>query len=83
MLKLGCSIYVLDAQHRMSTIASAISQLKSMKEAAEETGNQVEAEEARKFIQILSGYPVSMQVYLDLNQQEERQLFTNYNSIGV
>ncbi|PIC70810.1 hypothetical protein CSV77_05730 [Sporosarcina sp. P16b] len=80
VLKPGCSIYVLDAQHRMSAIASAISQLKSKKEAAEETGNQAEAEESRKFIQKLAGYPVSMQVYLDLNQQEERQLFTDYNT---
>lgn len=80
VLKPGCSIYVLDAQHRMSAIASAISQLKSQKEAAEETGNQAEADQAHKFIQRLSGYPVSMQVYLDLNQQEERQLFTDYNT---
>ena len=80
VLKPGCNMYVLDGQHRLSAIASAISQLKSQKEAAEEFGNWEEARQAGEYIYRLSSYPVSMQVYLDLNQQQERQLFTDLNT---
>src|SRR5690606_19302631 len=38
-LKPGSKIYVLDGQHRSAALASALSTLKTRKEAAEESGN--------------------------------------------
>ncbi|WP_153720933.1 DNA sulfur modification protein DndB [Sporosarcina cascadiensis] len=79
-LKPGARIFVLDGQHRSSALSSALGTLKAMKEAAEELGDEVKAQEAQRQIQQLNAYPVSMQIYLDLTQQEERQLFTDCNT---
>lgn len=76
----GCKLYILDGQHRSSAMSSALSHLKSRKESAEESGNQEEAEKIQLYIDKLRAYPVSMQVYLDLTQQEERQLFNDINT---
>lgn len=76
----GNKIYVLDGQHRSAAMLSAISHLQGKKEQAEMEGKYEEAHKLQGFIQSLEAYPVAMQVYLDLNQQEERQLFTDYNT---
>lgn len=76
----GNKIYVLDGQHRISALLSAINSLQADKEQQEVAGNYERAEELQNFIQSLEAYPVAMQVYLDLNQKEERQLFTDYNT---
>lgn len=76
----GSKIVVLDGQHRCSALASAISQLKLQKEAAEEAGEYRDALKVGESIIELSSYPITMQVYLGLNQQEERQLFTDINT---
>lgn len=80
VLQPGSKIYVLDGQHRSAALASALSTLKAKKEAAEEAGDHDEAQKTQQQIQLLNAYPVSMQIYLDLNQQEERQLFTDCNT---
>lgn len=79
-LEPGTKLYILDGQHRSSAMSSALSHLQSQKETAEETGNDKEAKLIQKYIEKLKEYPVSMQVYLDLTQQEERQLFTDINT---
>ncbi|MCP2033589.1 DNA sulfur modification protein DndB [Planomicrobium sp. HSC-17F08] len=76
----GNKIYVLDGQHRSAALLSAISHLQGKKEQAELESDYMEAQKIQGFIQSLEAYPVAMQVYLDLNQQEERQLFTDYNT---
>ncbi|WP_312474739.1 DNA sulfur modification protein DndB [Neobacillus sp.] len=79
-LEPGTMLYILDGQHRSSAMSSALSHLKSQKETAEETGNDKEANNIQVYIDKLKEYPVAMQVYLDLTQQEERQLFTDINT---
>lgn len=79
-LEPGSKVYIMDGQHRSSALSSAISQLKTQKVAAEESGNYVEAEKVQGYIEQLLSYPVGMQVYLDLTQQEERQLFSDTNT---
>lgn len=79
-LEPGSKLYILDGQHRKSAMSSALSHLKSQKETAEETGNEKEAVKIQGYIDKLKAYPVAMQVYLDLTQQEERQLFTDINT---
>ncbi|MCM3768282.1 DNA sulfur modification protein DndB [Neobacillus niacini] len=79
-LEPGSKLYILDGQHRSSAMASALSHLKSQKETAEETGNDQEAQKLQGYIDKLRDYPVTMQVYLDLSQQEEKQLFTDINN---
>ncbi|MGG5255404.1 DNA sulfur modification protein DndB [Neobacillus sp. SM06] len=76
----GCKLYIIDGQHRSSAMSSALSHLKSRKESAEESGNLEEANKIQIYIDKLRNYPVSMQVYLNLTQQEERQLFTDINT---
>ena len=76
----GCKLYILDGQHRSAAMSSALSHLKSRKESAEESGNDEEAEKMQAYINKLRAYPVSMQVYLNLSQVEERQLFTDINT---
>ena len=79
-LEPGSKVYIIDGQHRSSALSSAISQLKTRKEAAEESGDYAEAEKVQGYIEQLVSYPIAMQVYLDLTQQEERQLFSDTNT---
>jgi DNA sulfur modification protein DndB len=76
----GSKLYILDGQHRSSAMSSALSHLRSQKETAEELGNQSEANRIQVYIDKLRAYPVAMQVYLELSQKEERQLFTDINT---
>lgn len=76
----GNKIYVLDGQHRSSALLSAINYLQADKEQEEVEGNYGRAHQLQHYIANLEAYPVAMQVYLDLDQQEERQLFTDYNT---
>lgn len=76
----GCKIYILDGQHRISAISSALGVLKTEKEGKEEMGQYEEAEKVRKKIDFLRGYPISMQIYLDLGKEEEKQMFTDLNT---
>lgn len=79
-LEPGAKLFILDGQHRESAMSSALSHLNSQKETAEEAGNDKEARKIQGYIDKLRDYPVAMQIYLDLTQQEERQLFTDINT---
>lgn len=79
-LEPGSKLYITDGQHRMSSLASAISNLISRKEIAEESGQVSEAHKLQSYIESLKEYPVAMQIYLSLEQKEERQLFTDINT---
>jgi DNA sulfur modification protein DndB len=76
----GSKLYVLDGQHRNAGLSSAISQLKTKIELAEETNMPELAEKYQSYLEKVQSYPVSMQIYLNLTQQEERQLFTDINT---
>jgi DNA sulfur modification protein DndB len=76
----GCKLYILDGQHRIAAIASAINSLNTDKEGKEEMMQFEEAEKIQHQIQLLKEYPISMQIYLDLEQNEERQLFNDINT---
>lgn len=76
----GCKLYILDGMHRSAGLSSAISHLKSKKELAEETNRFDLAEKYQESLDKIRSYPVSMQIYLSLSQQEERQLFTDINT---
>ncbi|MCQ6282641.1 hypothetical protein JN080_26405, partial [Bacillus sp. EB600] len=76
----GCKLYILDGMHRSAGLSSAISHLKSKKEMAEETNMPELAEKYQSSLDKIRSYSVSMQIYLNLSQQEERQLFTDMNT---
>jgi DNA sulfur modification protein DndB len=80
MLVPGSKLYILDGQHRAFAMSSALSHLKSQNETAEEFGYEKEAYKIQEYINQLKSYPVTMQIYLDLTLQEERQLFTDINT---
>lgn len=80
VLEPGCKVYILDGMHRCAALSSAISHLKTKREALEESGRQQEAKKVQESIDKLKDYPVSMQIYIDLNTREERQLFTDINT---
>ncbi|MFE3976181.1 MULTISPECIES: DGQHR domain-containing protein [unclassified Peribacillus] len=76
----GSKIYILDGQHRTYALISAISHLRARKEAEEEIGNFKQAEKLQKQIDKLKTYPVTIQIYLNLETHEERQLFNDINT---
>jgi len=71
-LSTGERLYVLDGQHRIR----AFEQIKNRLESIMERGSTVELE--RKY-ELLCNFPITLQVYRDLNKDEERQLFTDVN----
>ena len=76
----GSKVYINDGQHRTAALSSALSHLQAKIEAAEEVGDEQSAEKMRHDFQTLRAYPVAMQIYLELGQQEEKQLFCDLNT---
>lgn len=80
ILSPGCKIYIIDGQHRSKAWSSAIGSLTSQLETAELTENLQEVQRLTKQIHRLRNYPVSVQIYLDLDTTSERQMFTDLNT---
>ncbi|MFD9627226.1 DNA sulfur modification protein DndB [Peribacillus muralis] len=76
----GSKIYILDGQHRTYALISAISHLRARKETEEEMGHFSEAKKLQSQIGKLKAYPVTIQIYLNLETNEERQLFNDINT---
>ena len=76
----GSKIYILDGQHRTYALISAISHLRARKETEEEIGHFSEAKKLQSQIDKLKTYPVTIQIYLNLETKEERQLFNDINT---
>ncbi len=79
-LKPGSKLFILDGMHRSAGLSSAIRDLIFKKESAEETNQYDIANKVQESLDKIRTYPVSMQIYLDLTQEEERQLFTDINT---
>lgn len=79
-LEPGNILYILDGQHRSAALSSAISHLRSEKDRYEESNQFNKALQMQSYINDLSDYPIAMQIYLDLGQKEEKQLFTDINT---
>ncbi|MFA8439114.1 DNA sulfur modification protein DndB [Pueribacillus sp. YX66] len=80
-VKTGAKLYILDGQHRMKAMASAIGQLERKKELLEElTNDAIEIEKIQRKIDRLKSFPIAMQVYLNLSKEEDQQLFADINS---
>jgi DNA sulfur modification protein DndB len=73
-------LYILDGQHRSQALASAMTTLEVKLEMAEEEENFTYANEKREMIRALENFPVSMQVFFNLDCSSERQLFTDMNT---
>lgn len=80
VLSSGCKLYIVDGKHRYAALSSALSILKIEKETAEEAGDFKEANKIQNYIDKIKRYPISMQVYLDLTQQEEHKLSSDINT---
>ncbi|MFJ7974405.1 DNA sulfur modification protein DndB [Peribacillus sp. JNUCC 23] len=76
----GCKVYILDGQHRTAGLIAAITHLQGLQETAELMDNQMELRKVQAQIKKLKGYPISVQIYLDLDKQEEQQLFSDLNT---
>lgn len=79
-LEPGSKMFVIDGQHRTSALSSGLRLLKMEREAAEESSDYAKAEKLHRQINKLINYPVSLQIYLDLTMEEERQLFSDTNT---
>ncbi|MBO1511880.1 DNA sulfur modification protein DndB [Metabacillus bambusae] len=81
-IKPGAKLAILDGQHRSTSLVSALRHLHVKKEALEEmpSNKQQEISHIEKAIKKLESFPITMQIYLDLTTQEERQLFTDINT---
>lgn len=81
-IKPGSKLMILEGQHRSSALTSALRHLYVKKEALEEMpqGKQEEISSIDRAIQKLENFTVTMQIYLNLTTQDERQLFTDINT---
>jgi len=79
-LNKGSKIYLIDGLHRMMGLSSTLKYLKMQKKLAEEASNYEMVIEQQRFIDIISMYPIAMQIYLDLDHQGETQLYFDYNT---
>ncbi|MCH7320659.1 hypothetical protein LZ480_02060 [Solibacillus sp. MA9] len=76
----GNYLYILDGMHRITSMLSAISQLQSEADIAEEINKQNDAQKLREFVEVLLNYPVAMHVFLDLTIEQEKLAFTDINN---
>ncbi|MDE1451112.1 hypothetical protein CHCC14820_4081 [Bacillus paralicheniformis] len=74
----GTSLYILDGQHRSKGLGLAIKKLEV--QLASPLLNQKEVKSIEQKIQKLKHFQVSMQIYLDLDEKSERQLFADINT---
>lgn len=80
VLKSGKKLYVSDGQHRYYAILYAINDLRLQLQLAEEYAKKHEIEKIKQQIELLQAYPITAQIYLDLDKKQERQLFTDLNT---
>lgn len=76
----GSKLFVIDSQHRSLALSSAITFLKNELEVLESFEQQDELRKIKSYIQSLKNYPITMQIYLNLTKEQERQLFSDTNS---
>ncbi|WP_299093879.1 DNA sulfur modification protein DndB [uncultured Metabacillus sp.] len=81
-IKPGSKLAILEGQHRSAALISALRHLEIKKEALEEmpSSNHHEITQIEAAINKLESFPITMQIYLNLTTQEERQLFTDINT---
>ncbi|MDT8862979.1 hypothetical protein N0O92_22680 [Alkalihalobacillus sp. MEB130] len=76
----GNKLYIIDGQHRASGLRLAIQKMEMHKVQLETySKNDVEIKKVDNIIHHLRNYQISIQIYLDIDQTAERQLFTDLN----
>lgn len=80
ILKNGKKLYINDGQHRYFAMLYAINDLRLQLQLAEEYGKKQEIERIKQQIELLQSYPLTIQIYLDLDKKQEKQLFTDLNT---
>lgn len=75
-------LYILDGQHRFQGMKAALSRLEQEKLLLESDfeKNKHQIKAYVKQIDFIRNYPISMQVYTELDRQKERQLFADINT---
>lgn len=76
----GSNLYISDGQHRMKAMESAYFTLKMTLEAIQYIHNADKVAEIERQIKFLKEYKVGMQIYIDLDQKKERQMFSDLNT---
>ena len=76
----GAKMAILDGQHRARALESALRKLKVEKEAYEDNGYFEKAKQVERWIETLDSYEITIQIYLNLEEDDERQLFTDINT---
>lgn len=76
----GSKLYILDGMHRSKALSSAINFLMSELESLERFAQHDELRKYQSYIHSLKNYPITLQIYLNLNTQQERQAFSDQNS---
>lgn len=81
-IKPGSKLAIMEGQHRSAALISALRHLELKKEALEEMSsiNHQELIRIEQAIHKIESFPITMQIYLHLTTQEERQLFTDTNT---
>lgn len=76
----GSKLYLLDGMHRSKALSSAITFLMSESETLEKLQQHDNLRKYQTYIHSLKNYPITLQIYLNLTKQQERQAFSDLNS---
>ncbi|MEG0472908.1 MAG: DNA sulfur modification protein DndB [Solibacillus sp.] len=76
----GSKLFISDGQNRYFALESALVMLKNSLSAAEYIRNEEKIIELKEQIKFLENFPIAMQIYLQLNVKQDRQLFTDLNT---
>lgn len=76
----GSKLFISDGQHRSLAMEDALTTLKTSLNSAIFTKNEEKMIQLRESIKYLENYKLTMQIYLDLDVKQSRQLFSDLNT---
>lgn len=76
----GAKLFIIDGQHRNLALEAAIIMLKSALNAIEFIKHEEKIAKLKAQIEQLENFPITLQIYLDLTEKQERQMFSDVNT---
>lgn len=74
-------LYVVDGQHRLAAFRRMMESLQSQMARAKDRREYEKMEDITRKLRKLYAFPVSIMIYLDIDAQQERQLFSDINKL--
>ncbi|MBP1993503.1 DNA sulfur modification protein DndB [Paenibacillus eucommiae] len=74
-------LYVVDGQHRLAAFKRIMEMLQSQMARAKDRREYERMDEITEKLSRLYAFPISTMIYMDINAQQERQLFSDINKL--